>query len=161
MRSLGICIDCGAADAVKGYVRCADCLYKQYLYKMKYNATHDKEKLKKQRAITSKERRKRLKEAGLCTQCGQKQAYKGGLCVECRTKAINSRYKYYVPTGAKEVWRMYGLCPICGGKPVEGYKVCASCLERIRNAQRKSDKTQFKGENELFYQQFQSKGTDK
>jgi len=87
LKSKGICVVCGSADARDGKTRCLDCSIADTAKRMKYyERRHEsfayKYKVAESRSRLTYERRK----AGLCTRCGKEPSEGYSTCDSCRIK---------------------------------------------------------------------------
>lgn len=110
---LGICRECGKADAMEGHRMCMECAAKTVISRIKLRA-------------------KRFK-AGKCTYCGKYPIAKGkkSRCTRCtnKVKRYNKRSKKTGKVGAS---RSKELCARCGKNyPEWGFKSCSDCLGQI------------------------------
>lgn len=101
--------------------------------------------------ISEKEFYEMRKRAGLCPKCGREDAYTMAgrvMCAECAEKArikAERRRKdpdkretmYNSVKSIKHARKADGLCPECGGKPVDGRVRCVSCTIKSMAYKRK------------------------
>ena len=123
------CFNCPFPDCINDYVKPYDAEYHK-----RYWAEHSEE-INKKRKLLHEER----KANGICVCCGKRQISKNSTyqCTECMLKDRTRHIKRYKANGGSthETFEMMGLCKKCGKeKPVEGYKLCKSCLEKDRQA---------------------------
>ena len=125
----GICVRCKQEQAMPGYVRCPDCIYKDGEKAHQNPKKHD-DRYKEKQNKRLRERYHECKKLGLCTRCAKKQAYKGGrFCYECMLKAKRyARQRKQKKSGISgemhQYWKEQGLCYFCGKPVVEGKKTC-------------------------------------
>lgn len=113
-RLLGLCVCCGAREAIKGRVYCPDCRDAQ--------------------RYSEAVRIERRKAAGICIVCGSRPAAPGKTrCEECSRKN-NQRIR-----GTIERRRAAGVCIGCGRKLSTDslYKNCPICREKQRQYRRR------------------------
>lgn len=131
-KSLGICPTCGHRDANWGRVRCFECAEKiNELCAARYrNLTHEQKK-RELKAISDnfKRRYQQRKADGICVKCGKRKPQRGVLrCFDCTAaakRAQNVKSKDKIPRSLRIG---LGLCYVCGGKAVDGGKLCDKCL---------------------------------
>lgn len=92
----GICVVCGQEDAVKGKIKCLNCLDGAAVATMIYRSKHDTSEYNKEHC---KSRYYKAKEAGLCVRCFKREPREGkSICQYCFSKikdkqAIAARLK--------------------------------------------------------------------
>ena len=123
------CFNCPFPDCINDYVKVNDPEYQK-----RYYEEHRSQELERK-----KKTREDRKANGLCTYCGKRPLTEGSKahCIECLIKLRKrsmerNRKKGLTP---KKLFDGIDLCKKCGKeKPVEGYKLCESCLEKARQA---------------------------
>ena len=142
-KRMGLCVQCGKEKSFPGYVRCPECIEKTEESSRRCWANEEKRiRYNKRGAERHKELRMERKEKGLCPRCGK--PIKGGTyitCARCREKKNAARRaKNSRRPGEHFRERIEaGVCMFCGGEVVPGYKLCKSCLERVRENFKKSN----------------------
>lgn len=122
------CFTCPYPDCINDYVKLYDADYNK-----KYKEEYKSELNAKQRQLRAEK-----KANGICTRCGKRPVQEGKTkCIECLLKlreySINrNREQGRLP---RELLNEVDLCKKCSkSKPVEGYKLCETCLEQARQA---------------------------
>ena len=142
-KRMGLCVQCGKEKSFPGYVRCPECIEKTEESSRRCWANEEKRiRYNKRGAERHKELRLERKEKGLCTKCGK--PIKGGTyitCARCREKKNTARRaKNSRRPGEHFRERIEaGVCMFCGEEVEPGYKLCKSCLKRVRENFKKSN----------------------
>jgi len=144
LKARGICIECVKADAVRGKVRCVNCLDENnyssltYIERMKSNDPERYAELIVTKTDRRREMRKQREHQGLCTLCGKREAKSGRKsCETCLYKAKVRRRANYIKNGRdytipRHERPAYGQCYICGEHVKQGKSVCEMCHERMK-----------------------------
>lgn len=137
-KSHGMCVACGKQKAFGKFVKCPDCLYKNYVRQCEYlstlSAEKNAERIRKQ-CEYQKQRRVYRIENQLCVNCGKKLTdTKFKNCPACRAiraKQATESKRRKKDTIAFPLRGNGEYCYLCC-KPVEhhGDKLCNACKER-------------------------------
>lgn len=131
LRNEGRCIECGKVDSytMNGRCYCFECNEKR-------NERRREQYKKNKEAFLgpTRERRAKLKEQGICPECGKRKAEKGKVrCSVCLAKHRN--YQAQKNSQSALMRGIDGLCSTCRkNPPKEGFKICESCYENLRQA---------------------------
>lgn len=125
-REIGVCTTCNKNKAAPNHVQCADCLYKQTLYRMKYKpAKEKKEKYIRNKSEARKIQYEQRKEDGLCVRCGRKILDKRYVvCHICRNEMSKRKREQYAETHEMKSKYDRNACRICGKQVVQGKRYC-------------------------------------
>lgn len=121
----GICTMCRKAKVHKHHTMCLDCL-DQVNFSSETTRSEDS---KAQRREYTKRKRELCIAFGVCRECMCRDATNGLKCGKCKAKEKVKSLK----NSKIELRRSLNHCYYCDIEAVEGYKVCQSCLDRIRN----------------------------
>lgn len=121
----GICTMCRKEKVHKNHTMCLDCL-DQVKFASEETRSEDS---KIQRRNYIKRKRELCVAFGICRECMCREATHGMKCEKCKTKERVKSQK----NSKIELRKSLGQCHYCDTEVVEGYKVCQSCLDRIRN----------------------------
>lgn len=121
----GVCIMCRKSKVHKNHTMCLDCL-DQVKFASEVTRSEDS---KIQRRKYIKRKRELCVAFGICRECMCREATHGLKCEKCKIKEKVKSLK----NSKIEMRKSLGQCYYCDTEVVEGYKVCQSCLDRIRN----------------------------
>ena len=130
-----ICVGCGRRKAEPQKVYCLDCLIKERESSLSYYHKNKDDILKKYampdgRYEIKKKSYHQRKQQGICVHCGKRKAAKDRVrCIYCLAKVKKARMKGY---RKKHPFKGEYICCFCSNKVVEGYKVCAEHLQKLR-----------------------------
>lgn len=144
-----ICTGCYKRTAAKGKTRCPDCLFVDAeRSRAKREKLTDEERKETYRQATQRKHAlyERRKADGLCVSCGQRPTLgKSVRCGICKEKARRYAEKHRRKIGqmSHDERSEHDVCYNCGGAPLPGKRLCATCSERsmenLRNANKKID----------------------
>ena len=133
-KSRHICVNCKAADAVRGQTRCPDCQELQKLQSKVYYDTH-KEKMNQYSHEYYKRTYQERLDAGLCTCCGKRPPKTGcKRCETCLARKRRTRRQRIIRQGAvpRDLAADLKICYLCCKNPViKGFKICKSCYNSV------------------------------
>ena len=164
----GKCILCGE-EALFGKKMCVMCRGDRRDYSRKYYAAHKDEITEEQRqkrCEDSRKRRERYKLEHRCITCGKPlpERYTKVRCSICNAKNTKRTEQYHRAKGVTpmELSGNGHYCAVCL-KPVEiqGNKLCERCyannLKSIKEANKKADRSYFRGLNKVFWEEKKKK----
>nr|DAQ01185.1 MAG TPA: hypothetical protein [Caudoviricetes sp.] len=137
-QSINICPICKKERLYNGEKICIICKSKQP-YDPEKKSKDYFEKYREHSIEHRKNRYHEAKENGICTYCFKRKAVDGlSVCSICRVKRNNQaveRRRDSVEANArkKENWVKNGLCPVCGDKSKEGFKLCEKHYQIVWN----------------------------
>ena len=120
-RARGVCTTCGKREAAIGFVQCPECIERGANYAAKYR-NRDRDAWNAKARAWNK---KRVAE-GRC-KCGRDAAPEHTLCERCLLKRRQYNRRRYV----RKI-KPPGVCKWCDEPAVEGKKLCAAHLEKMR-----------------------------
>lgn len=130
-REHGICTKCGKEKAFHTFRLCADCMEKERERKGNRVRTDEQRRAEAERMRVKREEHKKI---GLCANCNRKAAPGYVYCTDCRQIMRRSNREWVVKSGRKKGYAESGLCIRCGADPVEGKRLCQTCLEKARES---------------------------
>lgn len=158
----GICVTCGQEHAVKGRVRCFECLARNALSEEKRRNSETSEQQAARLAKLRANREKRYssrKEKGLCVYCGKPVCKTSTVyCID--HKILNQRKNNKRTLLSKQLRAEMGICVTCGKeKSIPSKKVCKKCYDnnlknlKIANNSEKTlqNRKQIKNLNRLIF----------
>lgn len=121
------CFNCPFPDCINDDVKPYDAEIAKQIWENRKDEINEK-----RRAITAER-----KANGICISCGKRPIAKNSTCqcTECLLKNRRRKQEKHKKNGGSthEMFEMMGLCKTCGkSKPVVGYKICESCLEKSK-----------------------------
>lgn len=129
MKCNGDCFNCIYPDCINDYVKPYDAEYHK-----KYKKEHREQQNKRKREL-----RAERKASGICVECGKRPIAENSetRCIDCLLKFKRRDEEHRRKKGSlpRELFDGVNLCQKCGkDRPVDGYKLCKSCLEKNRQS---------------------------
>lgn len=149
MKRIGKCVRCGKNYAEPGKTICLECSWKA---SDDYFSKYRERKLEYCKTYDAK-RTLDMKSNGICTNCRKRPADTKSLCVRCKAMFRKSNDAHRMDIYRSERVS-YGICYICGKKPVmQGKGVCSSCYDVRVEAMKKCNDTRENGFNNYWKQE--------